>query len=86
MSKQTPSVTSRIPGFYRERIQNRLRTMVETGLLSEKSVRHLESGGELPPDVADRMSENVIPLHGPPASVPPTSPANPSSGRQLRPS
>ena len=69
MSKQTPSVTSRIPGFYRERIEERLRTMIETGLLSEKSVRHLERGGELTLDVADRMSENVIAVHGLPLSV-----------------
>ncbi len=69
MSKQTPAVTSRIPGFYRERIENRLRTMVETGLLSDKSIRYLESGGALPLDVADRMSENVIAVHGLPMSI-----------------
>ena len=57
MSKPTPAVTSRIPGFYRERIEDRLRTMIETGLLSEKSVRHLQSGGELTLDVADRSTE-----------------------------
>jgi hydroxymethylglutaryl-CoA reductase len=69
MSKQPPAVTSRIPGFYRERIETRLRTMIDTGLLSEKSVGHLEKGGQLTLDVADRMSENVIAVHGLPLSV-----------------
>ncbi|UCH28415.1 MAG: hydroxymethylglutaryl-CoA reductase, degradative [Myxococcales bacterium] len=69
MSKQTPAVTSRIPGFYRERIENRLRTMIETGLLSEESIRHLEGGGKLTLDVADHMSENVIAVHGLPLSI-----------------
>ena len=32
MSDQPSSVTSRIPGFYRERIEERLRTMIETGI------------------------------------------------------
>jgi hydroxymethylglutaryl-CoA reductase len=69
MSKQPPAVTSRIPGFYRQRIENRLRTMLETGLLSDGSIRHLRDGGELTLDVADRMSENVIAVHGLPLSV-----------------
>ena len=69
MSKQPPAVTSRIPGFYRERIENRLRSMLDTGLLSEESIRHLQSGGELTLDVADRMSENVIAVHGLPLAI-----------------
>ncbi len=69
MSKQPPAVTSRIPGFYRERIETRLRTMIDSGLLSEKSIGHLENGGQLTLDVADRMSENVIAVHGLPLSV-----------------
>lgn len=69
MSKQPPAVTSRIPGFYREHIEGRLRTMIETGLLSEDSVRYLRGGGHLALDVADRMSENVIAVHGLPLSI-----------------
>jgi len=69
MSKQPPAVTSRIPGFYRERVEERLRTMIETGLLSEESIRHLEDGGRLTLEVADRMSENVIGVHGLPLSI-----------------
>jgi hydroxymethylglutaryl-CoA reductase len=69
MSDQPSSVTSRIPGFYRERIEERLRTMIETGLLSEKSALHLREGGRLTLEVADRMSENVIAVHGLPLSI-----------------
>jgi len=69
MSDQPPSVTSRIPGFYREHIEERLRTMIESGLLSEKSAQHLLDGGQLTLEVADRMSENVIAVHGLPLSI-----------------
>ncbi len=69
MSDDSQTVTSRIPGFYRERIEERLRTMLDTGLLSESSVEHLRDGGRLELDVADRMSENVIAVHGLPLSV-----------------
>jgi hydroxymethylglutaryl-CoA reductase len=69
MSKQPPPVTSRIPGFYREHVEKRLRIMVETGLLSSESIRHLENDGRLTLEVADRMSENVIAVHGLPLSV-----------------
>ena len=69
MSDPSTSVTSRIPGFYRERIEDRLRAMIETGLLSEESARHLRDGGRLALDIADRMSENVIAVHGLPLSI-----------------
>ena len=69
MSKQPPAVTSRIPGFYREHVEERIRTVIDTGLLSEESVRHLRDGGRLTLDVADRMSENVIGVHGLPLSI-----------------
>lgn len=69
MSNEPPSVTSRIPGFYRERIAERLQTMVDTGLLSSASEEHLRGGGQLEIDVADRMSENVIAVHGLPLGV-----------------
>jgi hydroxymethylglutaryl-CoA reductase len=69
MSKQPPSVTSRIPGFYLEHVEERLRTMIDTGLLSEESIRHLQDGGRLTLEVADRMSENVIGVHGLPLAI-----------------
>jgi hydroxymethylglutaryl-CoA reductase len=43
--------------------------MLETGLLSEDSVRHLQDGGRLTLEVADRMSENVIGVHGLPLAI-----------------
>jgi hydroxymethylglutaryl-CoA reductase len=69
MSKQPPAVTSRIPGFYREHVEQRLRTIIDSGLLSEDSIRHLKDGGRLTLDVADRMSENVIGVHGLPLAI-----------------
>lgn len=69
MSDQRPTVTSRIPGFYREQIEERLQTMIDSGLLSDKSAAHLRDGGRLKLDVADRMSENVIAVHGLPLSI-----------------
>jgi hydroxymethylglutaryl-CoA reductase len=69
MSDQSPPVTSRIPGFYKERIEQRLQIMIETGLLGPESKAHLETGGKLDLAVADRMSENVIGVHGLPLSI-----------------
>lgn len=69
MSDESPNVTSRIPGFYRERIEERVRAMVKTGLLSTESKRFLEDGGRLELEVADHMSENVIAVHGLPLSI-----------------
>ena len=69
MSDESPRVTSRISGFHRERIEERIRAMVETGLLSDESKRSLEEGGRLELEVADHMSENVIAIHGLPFSI-----------------
>lgn len=69
MSDELPTVTSRLPGFYRERIEERLRKMVETGLLSAESQTFLERGGGLDLQVADHMTENVIAVHGLPLAV-----------------
>ncbi|MFW5925347.1 MAG: hydroxymethylglutaryl-CoA reductase, degradative [Myxococcota bacterium] len=61
--------TSRIPGFYRRTLAERLGEITDTGLLSEESRRHLEQGGGLASDVADHMSENVIGSHGVPLAI-----------------
>src|SRR5258706_15486546 len=61
--------TSRIPGFYKEDLKERVRRLSETGLLSENSVAYLKCGGQLDLEVADRMSENVIAVHGLPLAV-----------------
>jgi len=64
---RTPS--SRIAGFYKHPLTKRLQLITDSGLLSEASRRHLESGGVLDPAVADRMSENVIASHGLPFAL-----------------
>lgn len=69
MSEEPRSVTSRLPGFYRERLEERLQQVAETGLLSPASWAYLKQGGGLDLDVADRMSENVIAVHGLPLAV-----------------
>jgi hydroxymethylglutaryl-CoA reductase len=61
--------TSRIPRFYARALHERLTELVDRGLLSDASRRHLERGGALDVDVADRMSENVIACHGLPLGV-----------------
>ncbi len=63
------SATSRLPGFYRESIETRLQRMADTGLLSPASHAYLKQGGGLDLEVADRMSENVIAVHGLPLAV-----------------
>jgi hydroxymethylglutaryl-CoA reductase len=63
------SVTSRISGFYRHPVSRRLQMISETGLLSEISRQHLDAGGRLDLEVADRMSENVIGTHGLPLAL-----------------
>jgi hydroxymethylglutaryl-CoA reductase len=65
----TDSVTSRIPGFYKKSLRERLARLVETGRLSPESVAFLEAGGGLPADVADRMSENVVGCYGMPMGI-----------------
>jgi hydroxymethylglutaryl-CoA reductase len=65
----TDSVTSRIPGFYKKSLRERLARLVETGRLSPESIAFLEAGGGLPADVADRMSENVVGCYGLPMGI-----------------
>lgn len=52
--------TSRIAGFYRRPLPERVAHVRAAGLLSEQSLTWLEQGGGLDVDIADRMSENVI--------------------------
>jgi len=51
-------MSSRIPGFYRLSIEERLKKVAEIAGLSDEDVKVLSQG--LPVDVADRMIENVI--------------------------
>jgi hydroxymethylglutaryl-CoA reductase len=63
------SVSSRVEGFYRRSVAERRAWVVSSGLLDEAAVAHLEAGGLIADDVADRMTENVIGLHALPLSV-----------------
>jgi len=61
--------SSRISGFYKKTLEERLATLYELGLLTESGRAHLATGGGLSLDVADHMSENVVACHGLPLSV-----------------
>ena len=61
--------SSRIPGFYRTSLSERVALLLDRGLLDEAAAAHLQRGGSLPLGVADRMSENVVAIHGLPLSV-----------------
>jgi len=52
--------TSRIQGFYKLPMGERLRTIAEMTGLSEDEVKTLSNLGNLPPEIADSMIENVI--------------------------
>lgn len=68
-NQQTGEFTSRISGFYKRTIGQRLGALFGTGVLSRTSRAHLEAGGRIDVSVADRMSENVIGCHVLPLSV-----------------
>jgi hydroxymethylglutaryl-CoA reductase len=61
--------SSRLPGFYREPVASRVERLVREDTLGEATVGYLRRGGGLAVDVADRMSENVLAVHGLPLSV-----------------
>jgi len=52
--------TSRIPGFYKLKIDERLKIVKEFSGLTDEEVQALKNTGSLPLDIADRMIENVI--------------------------
>ena len=52
--------TSRIPGFYKLPIEERLRKVVEFASLHEDDIELLRKWGNLEPKIADIMIENVI--------------------------
>ncbi len=62
-------VSSRIAGFYKKTMSNRVQLIADSGLLSDDSRGHLLAGGGLGTEIADRMSENVIGSHGLPFSL-----------------
>lgn len=67
MEAHKPS--SRVSGFYKKLLRERLRHLLDTGLLSDESKAHWLGGGGLDTHTADLMSENVFAVHGLPLSV-----------------
>lgn len=61
---------SRLPGFYRKSMAERIDALVETGAIGEESARLLKSGMPLlPADRADKLIENVIGTFGLPFGI-----------------
>jgi hydroxymethylglutaryl-CoA reductase len=61
--------TSRLAGFYRDPIHARVARLLDACDPGAQTRLHLERGGGLSVEVADRMSENVVAIHGLPLSV-----------------
>ena len=61
--------SSRLPGFYKMPLEERLRIVSELSELSDEDVSLLRSGGGLSLEIADRMIENVIGLMAYPFAV-----------------
>ena len=61
--------SSRVSGFFRLAVSERLAWLRGLGRLDAASVEHLGAGGGLPAAHADRMSENVVATHALPLSL-----------------
>ena len=61
--------SSRLPGFYKMPLEERVRIVSELSELSDEDVSLLRSGGGLSLEIADRMIENVIGLMAYPFAV-----------------
>jgi hydroxymethylglutaryl-CoA reductase len=65
-------IDSRISGFYRMNIDERLEELLRRGIIDAETAKRLKnSRGLLTPDIADRMVENVIGVFGLPLAVAP---------------
>ncbi|MDH5622225.1 MAG: hydroxymethylglutaryl-CoA reductase, degradative, partial [Gammaproteobacteria bacterium] len=63
---------SRLPGFYRLSIPERIAELERLGHLSPQSARELRAGGQVISDVAaDKMIENVVGVFGMPLAIAP---------------
>lgn len=63
------NISSRISGFYKQCLADRLLAIEALGVLDAEALAYLVQGGGLATGVADRMSENVIATHGLPLGV-----------------
>ena len=65
-----PRAGSRIPSFFKMRVEERLRALHDHGLLADDDLRALRSGDHaLQLDVADKMIENVVGVFGLPLGI-----------------
>ena len=63
---------SRLPGFYRRDIPERIAELEKLGYLSPQSARELRAGRQVISDVtADKMIENVVGVFGMPLAIAP---------------
>ena len=61
---------SRISGFYKQTVQERLRLLHKNGSITDEDLRQLRSGmAVLNADAADKMIENVIGVFGLPFGI-----------------
>jgi len=64
------STSSRIPGFYKHSVQDRLRMLFDKGILTREDYDALATGRNIiEPDEADRLIENVIGIQGLPVGL-----------------
>lgn len=63
------SPSSRLPGFYNLKPEERARQIMEYAGLSHEEMATLQSGGSLSIDQADRMIENVVGVYGLPLGI-----------------
>lgn len=69
ISSEPPRITSRIAGFYQQGVKERIGLLDSHGALDPETRTFLERGGGIETSVADRMSENVVAVHGMPFSI-----------------
>ncbi|RYE93789.1 MAG: 3-hydroxy-3-methylglutaryl-CoA reductase, partial [Myxococcales bacterium] len=62
-------ITSRLSGFYQRSIADRIDALLTAGDLDAETVAFLRAGGGLSVATADRLSENVVAIHGLPLAV-----------------
>jgi len=63
---------SRLPGFFKKRIAERLETLVEQGFVRPQDAVSLKkTNGPLSVDIADKMAENVVSVFGLPFAIAP---------------
>lgn len=62
-------VSSRLGGFYRQSVAERVTALASQGVLSAASLAFIEAGGGLDVQLADRMTENVFATFGLPMSI-----------------